>query len=401
MTRHAVGMIKLTNQNTDGSPKNTFKQTRSQVHRQVWLQREAQTARNRSSADAERVFHVGGAPPPQQQQQQQQQQARTARPPAHRPSTTYGQGPSVRLAKPRARTARPSTAPELARAQAGHSAAETSEAEVHGKPPAPTADRRPFSPRAPRGLYDSRARGQIWIDRRLEKVHRTEGPEAPEGGHRWCGSAEARWKAARDAAPASDPMSSARSAAAAAAVVEMREQLEPPPGLPGESQAAVLRMDGYRPRLHGKVTVGHPLHFASAPFNRSIGRAAPPWRKSSRNLSSQVDSPLYQPRDKRKERKPKQRLSLYAHVPDTHFSGRNASQQAKDAADAEVAGAGSRRSSAVEGWGEMPGTTPPPTPPPPVGKVKEGRLFEMKLGSKDFEGDAPNLEQHDAEVTIG
>ena len=424
MSRHEVGKIKLTGQNADGTPKLVCKQTRSQLHRQVWLQREAQTARSRNAADGERVFHVGGEPPAPERAG-----ARAARPPAkYRPATGLGQGASAPLARRRARTARPFTAPELA-AHPGHGEAVEVRAGrppplavKRAPPPAPTADRRPFSPRAPRGFYDSRAHGQIWIDRRSAK-ERSEGVErverGPADGNRWCGGAEAKWKAARGSAPASvhiDPMSSARSAAAAAAVVELREQLEPAPALPGESQAAALRMDGYRPRQHGKDTFGHPLHFASAPFNRAIGRAAPPWRKSSSSLSDEVESPLYQKQEKKKK---EERRSLHAHVPGTHFSGRNSrltkKQQlaAKEAADAEVAmaaGAASRRSSAVEGWGGMPCMTPPPTPPLQrergysthtmtigenldgrsglaspspgfqVGNVVEGKVYEAKLG---------------------
>lgn len=341
-------------------PTLTFKQTKTALHRQVWLQREAQTARSRSPAA---VFHVGGEARGEHAPVKAPVKAMTGRPrlrssrpnpnpPAKsRPATSLGHGRTKRVALRRPRTA-PEPTGDLAPTKSGRhmyvptDRKETSEELPSGKPPAPTADRRPFSPRAPRGFFDSRAHGQIWIDRRSQSSRsRDRAEEAAAGGHRWCGSAEARWKAARSDMPTVDPMASARSAAAAGAVVEL---LGSPRQMPGESQAAALRMEGFRPRQHGRVTRGHPLHTDSAPYDRTMGRRVVPW-KSGRSLSG---SARKQGEKQLSKKPPKQRVSLYAHVPDSTGGSSRVHSPMGAAGSAED----------VVGWGGM--LTPPPTPPP-------------------------------------
>ena len=272
MVGHVAGVVRLTGQDTDGTPRLKFKQTKAALHRQVWLQQQAQTARARERETTPRTdfVHVGGVSREKQQQEQQGETApNTARASSPlsktRPATALGYGPQPRLA-PR----RPTTAPEpssqrpTARSRYALSADTGSQA---------GPERYSFSPRSPRG---SRSNGQVWIDRRSPRNRRQDGARTiAVAGHRWVGCAETRWKAM-----ASTAGSTARTHATRQTERHIHSERQAVVVKPRPVQTPGMQMEGFRPHLHGRQTIGHPLHTASSPFNRSLGRGVALWKQS-------------------------------------------------------------------------------------------------------------------------
>lgn len=278
MVGHVAGVVRLTDQDADGTPRLKFKQTKAALHRQVWLQRQAQTARvrEREPTTCADFVHVGVRRGKLQQEQHGATAPNTARAASPlsktRPATALGYGPQPILA-PR----RPTTAPEpsiqrpTARRMYAHSAGAESKASQTGSP-----DRCAFSPRSPRGFYDSRSKnGHVWIDRRSPRNRRQDGARSTAvAGHRWVGCAETRWKAM---------------ASTTGSAVRRHTERQPKRDIHTERQAVVVRprpvqtpglqAEGVRPHLHGPRSIGHPLHAASSPFNRSLGRGVVPWKQ--------------------------------------------------------------------------------------------------------------------------
>ena len=195
--------------------------------REIFRSREARTVRERAELGTDGAVHVGGVERREQQSVDGEEETRAqtnalkARPRLSSrasfsfasktiPSTVQGYGPQRRHAT------RPKTAPEPGsrnQRTPGSNDGESISEQLTGASVVPEVARRCFSPRAPRGFYDSRSNnGHVWIDRRSPRNRRQDkATSTGVAGHRWVGCAETRWKAMQLHVPGPDTMPSARS----------------------------------------------------------------------------------------------------------------------------------------------------------------------------------------------
>lgn len=323
-------------------------------------QRRAETATERPKAgvDAD-VVHVGGVPRGGKQQQQDEEEIKVqihalrARPLlASRTSFSFvktqapGTGPQQSQAARRPNTAPgSSTDNRKTPASKGHTFVLSNEEEDQAEiltatPRIPAADRRCFSPFAPRGARNR----HVWIDRRSPRSRRQDDEQpAARVGSRWVGCAEKRWKVMRSGALTADLVSSAWSTHARGANLGQRDEKQLSYPVPGNSQAESLHMKGFKPVGHGRKTVGHPLHNALSPFNRRLGRVVVPWKQIP------VGSENHRVAQGSEARKPKQRPSLYAYAPEegTPIDAEGNDEEAANKPTAEPVASAEK----MEGWG--------------------------------------------------